>query len=85
MPPVLLLLGFGERAWIPFPLILLWPIVGSVWLMLLLLEPFFLWRGSGVRIGLATGRCAIRMFTRLSGFRVDVEREQGCGLNVWIV
>lgn len=86
MPPALLILGVGDcgRVLIPFPLFLLWPLIGLAWLALTLCQPF-VWTSKDAREWLAMGKRALFIFGHLSGLRIDVQSKNGSGVHIQII
>ena len=84
IPPVLLIIGVGNRWRIPFPLFLLWPFFAVVWLALTLFQ-LFVGSGRNARQGIVMGKQALAVFGHLSGLRIEVESKDGRGVNIRII
>lgn len=81
--PALVLVGLGRFVWLPFPVIILWPLVVLVWCFTLCAGLFP--RSSRARSLLQMTRGIIPMLSAITGLSVSVRPTEGSRIRVFII
>jgi hypothetical protein len=81
--PVLLVVRLGRYAWIPFPFLLLWPLLAILWLVSLV--RYLLRDGANARSLLAAMGAIPALCAALRGTRVVVDPPDGPEIRVIVV